>query len=59
MKRPAAALGGGRYLTWTTSFIFGWMAQSTSKSPATGMVSGVLLPGSWSPESKLNLSEST
>ena len=41
-------------LTCTTSSIFGWMAHSTSKSPATGNVIGVTLPGFWSPESNEN-----
>ena len=59
--RHVADLSGRRagYWTWTVSFIFGWMAHSTSKVPATGKVTLVLLPGSWSPESNLNLSEST
>jgi len=35
------------------------MAHNTSKSPATGKVIGVTLPGFWSPESNENFSEST
>src|SRR5579862_5603563 len=44
-----------RYLTTTSSRIFGWMAQSTWKVPETGKVMLTVWPIPCSPESKLKL----
>jgi hypothetical protein len=56
--RPRHPIEGVQF-TFTTSFIFGWMPHSTWKVPRSVKVTGVRLPGSWSPESKLNVSDST
>ncbi len=48
-----------RYLTTTSSRIFGWMAQSTRKVPETGKVMSTVWPISSSPESKLKVALAT
>jgi hypothetical protein len=66
LKSHRALTGAGKnratpnnYCTLTSKCILGWMPHSTVKCPAMENTTSVLLPGSWSPESKLKLSDDT